>query len=195
MTSFALFDTAIGCCGILWSETGIARVSFPGPSRQATLAALVRRRPGALEVTPGPEIGAVIDQVVRLLAGEPVDLGGVAVDFGDAPEFNRRVYAVARSIPVGETLTYGQVAERVGDKNAAQAVGKALGANPVPIIVPCHRVLAKDGRTGGFSAPGGVDTKMRILSIERARTGPPSLFGDLPLAAKPRRFSGVSGRG
>ncbi len=95
---------------------------------------------------------------------------------------------MARQIPPGETLTYGEVAARIGEPGAARAVGTALGQNPFPIVVPCHRVLAANGRTGGFSARGGVATKMRMLSIERARTGSaPTLFdalGGLPLAAR-----------
>ncbi len=90
------------------------------------------------------------------------------------PEFNRRVYAVARAVPPGETITYGEIAERIGERGAAQAVGQALGRNPFPIVVPCHRVLAADGGLGGFSAHGGVATKRRMLAIEGA--GAPTLF-------------------
>ncbi len=123
----------------------------------------------------------------RLLAGERTDLTRIALDMADVPEFHSAVYGVARTIPPGETLTYGEVAARLGDPGAARAVGQALGQNPFAIVVPCHRVLAANGRSGGFSAAGGVATKLRILSIERARTGgEPSLFdahGGLPLAA------------
>lgn len=100
--------------------------------------------------------------------------------------FNRRVYDVARSIPCGATLTYGEVAERLGDKSLARAVGRALGENPIPLIIPCHRVLAAGGRTGGFSAPGGTTTKLRLLTIEGAQPGGPTLFDHLPLAARLR---------
>jgi methylated-DNA-[protein]-cysteine S-methyltransferase len=85
------------------------------------------------------------------------------------PEFPRRVYEVARTIPPGGTLTYGEVAARLGDARLAREVGQALGRNPFAIIVPCHRVLAAGGMPGGFSASGGVATKMRLLSIEGAR--------------------------
>ena len=85
-------------------------------------------------------------------------------------EFDTAVYRVARDIPPGETLTYGEIAERLDDPGAARAVGQALGANPIPIIIPCHRVLAAGGRAGGFSAPGGVATKLELLEIERRRT-------------------------
>jgi methylated-DNA-[protein]-cysteine S-methyltransferase len=106
--------------------------------------------------------------MTRLLAGEEVDLGEVELDLSDVPEFQREVYRVARSLPRGVTMTYGEVAARVGAAGAAQAVGQAMGHNPFPIVVPCHRVVAAGGGNGGFSAPGGVDTKLRLLAIEGA---------------------------
>ena len=102
------------------------------------------------------------------------------------PEFNRKVYAIARTIPPGETLTYGEIAERLGDKLLARAVGQALGENPIPLIVPCHRVLAAGGKSGGFSAAGGVVTKLRLLTIEGAAPGGPTLFERLPLETRRR---------
>jgi methylated-DNA-[protein]-cysteine S-methyltransferase len=132
-------------------------------------------------------VDLAIRDIVRLLAGEAVDLSRVALDMTGVPEFNRQVYAIAREIPPGETMTYGAIARRIGDVTLSRAVGQALGQNPFPIVVPCHRVLAANGKTGGFSARGGVATKMRMLSIERARTGSaPTLFdtiGGLPLLA------------
>lgn len=109
------------------------------------------------------------------------------IDDREIPDFNRRVYAIARQIPPGRTMTYGEIAQRLGDKALARAVGQAMGENPTPIVMPCHRVLAASGKTGGFSAPGGVATKLRLLTIERAQPGGPTLFDDLPLAAAPHR--------
>jgi methylated-DNA-[protein]-cysteine S-methyltransferase len=111
----------------------------------------------------------------------------VTIDTEGVPDFNRRVYDMARTIPAGATLSYGELAERLGDRTLARDVGVALGQNPFPIIVPCHRVVAASGKTGGFSAPGGVRTKLRLLSIEGAQPGGPTLFADLPLATRPRR--------
>jgi methylated-DNA-[protein]-cysteine S-methyltransferase len=125
-----------------------------------------------------------IDDIVALLAGERRDLNHVRVDIADVPDFNRRVYDIARTIPPGATLSYGEIAERLGDKMLARDVGQAMGQNPVPIIVPCHRVLAAGGKMGGFSAPGGTKTKLRLLEIERAQPGGPTLFDHLPLAAR-----------
>ena len=121
-----------------------------------------------------------------MLAGQSRDLSGIAIDDADVPQFNRRVFAIARAIPPGQTITYGEIAERLGDKALARAVGQALGENPVPLIVPCHRVLAAGGKIGGFSASGGVVTKLRLLTIEGAQPGGPTLFEQLPLAERPR---------
>jgi methylated-DNA-[protein]-cysteine S-methyltransferase len=186
---FALFETAIGTCAIAWGEGGIVGAQLPERSDAAARARLMRRLPDAVEGVPPPAIRAVIDAIVRLTAGEPVDLSQTPLDLAGLPDLHRRVYDVARTIQPGETLTYGEVARRIGEPQAAQAVGQALGKNPFPIIVPCHRVLAAGGRTGGFSANGGVDTKLKLLSIERARTSAaPTLFDDDPafgLAARP----------
>jgi methylated-DNA-[protein]-cysteine S-methyltransferase len=115
-------------------------------------------------------------------------LSAIAVDLGEASDFERQVYAAASAIPPGETRTYGELAAAIGAPEAAQAVGRALGRNPCPIIVPCHRIVGADGRSGGFSAPGGASTKLRMLDIERARRGSDaSLFEQLPWAMKPDR--------
>jgi len=185
--AFALFDTAIGRCAIVWSARGIAGVGFPEGSEQATRKRILRRHRSASEASPPRHVQAVIDDVVALLAGEPRDLGRVAIDTDGLPEFNRRVYEIARAVPPGATLSYGDVAERLGDRNLAREVGEALSQNPFPIIVPCHRVLAAGGRVGGFSAYGGIRTKLRLLSIEGAQPGGPTLFGPLPLAVPPRQ--------
>jgi len=187
MTSFALFDTAIGACGIAWSARGIAGVQLPEADAEATRARLRRRFADAREALPPPEIQRAIDGIVVLLCGEPVDLHDIAIDDAAISEFNRRVYAIARKIPPGKTMSYGEIAERLGDKQLARAVGQAMGENPTPIVMPCHRVLAADGRPGGFSANGGVVTKLRLLSIEGVQPGGPTLFDDLSLAVAPRR--------
>ena len=184
---FALFDTAIGCCGIVWSERGVAGVQLPERSERATRDRIRRRYPTAREALPTDEIQRAIDGIVSLLAGEPSDLSGVTLDLEGLSDFQRRVYAVARTIPAGSTMAYGEIARRLGDPALARDVGHALGQNPYPIIVPCHRVLAAGGKAGGFSAPGGVTTKLRLLSIEGAQPGGPTLFDQLPLAAPHRR--------
>jgi methylated-DNA-[protein]-cysteine S-methyltransferase len=187
--SFSLFDTAIGTCGIVWTARGIAGVQIHNASERATRATLLRRFAGAEEAAPPAQVRRAIDGIVALLRGEHRDLKDVTIDADDLPEFNRKVYDIARTIPPGATLTYGEVAERLGDKLLARDVGQALGQNPIPLIVPCHRVLAAGGKTGGFSAPGGVVSKLRLLTIEGAQPNGPTLFDRLPLAAKRRRRS------
>lgn len=176
-THLALFDSAIGPCGIAWGPAGVRGLHLPGADRARTLAGLQRRHPHAQEAAPTPAVQATIDAIVALLDGAAVDLSGIALDMDGVPDFHRRVYAVARTIPPGRTLSYGEVARRLGAPQAAREVGQALGANRFAIIVPCHRVLGAGGRAGGFSAPGGLDTKRRLLEIERARIGDqPGLF-------------------
>ena len=185
--SFTLFDSAVGCCAIVWNERGVAGVRFLEGDERATRDRIARRFPTACEATPPKEILRAIDGVVALLGGEPTDLSGVEIDTTGMPDFNRQVYEIARTFPAGSTLTYGEIAERLGDRNLARDVGTALGQNPIPIIVPCHRVLAAGGKMGGFSAPGGIVTKLRLLTIEGAQPNGPTLFDRLPLQAPRRR--------
>jgi methylated-DNA-[protein]-cysteine S-methyltransferase len=164
-----LFDTAIGRCGAAWSGRGVVGIQLPEAGERATRARLLRRFPHAREATPPPDVQRALDGVVALLRGEGTDLAGIALDMDGVPSFHRRVYEVARAIPPGATLSYGEIAARLGEPGAARAVGQALGRNPFAIIVPCHRVLAAGGKAGGFSANGGVTTKLRLLSIEGAQ--------------------------
>lgn len=166
---FTMFETAIGRCGIAWTGKGVLAVQLPESCDADTRARLVRRCPGVPEAAPPPEVARAIDGVAALLRGEAEDLTGVAVDMEGVAPFARSVYEIARAIPPGATLTYGDIASRLGAPGAARAVGRALGENPVPIVVPCHRVVAAGGKTGGFSARGGVATKLRLLSIEGAQ--------------------------
>jgi methylated-DNA-[protein]-cysteine S-methyltransferase len=185
--AFALFDTAIGRCGIVWNERGIAGVQLPEAGESATRSRLVRRYPAAREAAPDVSVRRAIGAIVGLLGGQQNDLSGVTLDYAGVPDFARRVYDVARTIPPGGTVSYGELAERLNDRTLAREVAQALGQNPFPIIVPCHRVMAAGGKMGGFSAPGGVRTKLRLLTIEGAQPTGPTLFADLPLQAAPRR--------
>jgi methylated-DNA-[protein]-cysteine S-methyltransferase len=182
--SFALFDTPIGTCSLVWQDRTpdptIVGLRLPEQSAADTRARIKRRWPGAEECAPTPEVQAVIDRVLTLLSGQPVDLSDVPLDFGDAPEFHQRIYAVARTIPPGHTMTYGEIAKRLGVPHESREVGQAMGKNPIAIIMPCHRVLGADGKMGGFSATGGVAIKRRILEIEgAAAVGAGPLFAGL----------------
>lgn len=163
-----VFDTAIGPCGLAWSDLGVVGVALPEPSAEATLARMMRCRADAEVQPPPPHIALAGEAIVALTEGRPADLTFVPLDFGDAADFERRVWAITRAIPVGETLTYGDIARRLGDVALSRAVGQALGANPIPIIVPCHRVVAADGSLTGYSGGAGVETKAKLLRLEGA---------------------------
>jgi methylated-DNA-[protein]-cysteine S-methyltransferase len=184
--SFTLFETAIGACGVVWGARGLLGVQLPEANERATKARVLRRFPAARESSPPPDVQYAIDGMTALLRGERRDLADVAIDNAHVPGFNARVYAIVRKVPPGETITYGEIAQRLGDKTLARAVGQAMGQNPCPIVMPCHRVLAADGKSGGFSASGGVVTKLKLLTIEGAQPGGPTLFDTLPLAARRR---------
>lgn len=164
---FALFETKIGACGIAWGPAGVRGLQLPEADDKTALARLARRFPDLAEAAAEP-VGQVIEEIAAHLSGSAVDYGRVKLDMTGVHAFERAVYAAARSIPVGETRTYGALAALIGDPQAAQAVGQALGRNPWPIVIPCHRITAADGRTGGFSAPGGAITKLKLLEIEGA---------------------------
>jgi methylated-DNA-[protein]-cysteine S-methyltransferase len=174
---YALFDTAIGICGIEWGPRGINGLQLPMGSDEKTRARIRQRRGDIGEAAPTDEVQRAIDRIVKLLAGERDDLTDIALDLDGVPEFNRGVYDIARTIPPGQTMTYGDIAKRLGGVELSRDVGRALGRNPCPIVVPCHRVLAAGKKPGGFSARGGVDTKLKMLAIEGAAVNhTPSLF-------------------
>ena len=174
---YVLFDTAVGACALIWGERGLKGVWLPEAAPETTRARILRRFPDAVEAAPPPEIGAAIEAITALLDGEANDLVGVRLDLTEVAEFERRVYEAARAIPPGAVVTYGELARRMGEPGAAQAVGRALARNPFPLVVPCHRILAAGDRLHGFSAPGGLATKRRLLQIEGARRrDQPDLF-------------------
>lgn len=177
---YALFDTPIGRCGIVWSEHGVSLLSLPEGRELATRARLLRRYPDARLGSPPPAVARAIAEIGALLVGKPSDLRSIELDMRALPPFHRRVYDAARSIPPGTTLSYGQLALQLGAPGSARAVGQALGRNPFAVIVPCHRVLAANGKIGGFSADGGITTKLRLLAIERSSGAEPERFGGFP---------------
>jgi methylated-DNA-[protein]-cysteine S-methyltransferase len=183
---FALFDSAIGHCGIAWGRAALVGVLLPEGTEAATRRRMQRLHPRLREImiAAAPAFARrAIDRIVAMLAGEPDDLADLPLDMSAVPEFHRRVYMLVRGIGPGDTLTYGEVATRLGDPAAARAVGQALGRNPYAPVIPCHRVLAAGGRSGGFSAGGGVGTKLRMLQAEGARmSADPGLFDGDPAA-------------
>jgi methylated-DNA-[protein]-cysteine S-methyltransferase len=174
---YTLFDTAIGICGIEWGPRGINGVQLPMGSEEKTVNRIHQRHDEISEAEPTADVQHAIERIVELLEGKADDLTDIALDLEDVPAFNRSVYEIARTIPPGKTLTYGDIAKRLGGVELSRDVGQALGRNPCPIVVPCHRVLAAGNKPGGFSANGGVSTKLKMLRIEGAIVNhTPSLF-------------------
>ena len=169
MTRYTIFETAIGWAGIAWADKGLVGAYLPEPERESARKSFLRRFPDAVEAEPTADAAHAIAGIRELLSGQANDLTDIAIDIARVPEFNARVYQIARAIPPGETRAYGEIAVELGDKLLARDVGAALGPNPWPIVVPCHRVTAAGGKLGGFSARGGVNTKVRLLAIEGAK--------------------------
>jgi len=179
---YTIFDTAIGRCGIAWNARGIVAAGLPEADDDKLRARLKRRCPDATEQAPPPAVRRAVDGIVALLAGGAADLSDVVLDMDGVPAFNRSIYEITRRIPPGATLTYGEIAARLGGgPELARDVGTAMGQNPFPPIVPCHRVIAAGQKAGGFSARGGVNTKLRLLAIEGAQVD-----GTLPLFDRAR---------
>jgi methylated-DNA-[protein]-cysteine S-methyltransferase len=167
MSSFALFDTPVGECGVVWSDDGtIVGTQLPEGRADDTRARMEARFDGATPATPPEAVRAAVERMVASLSGEADDLIDIDLDLSSLPPFQQRVFEVVRHIPAGETMSYGDVAAAAGSPGAARAVGQALGRNPFPIVIPCHRVVAAGGRLGGFTATGGVSVKAKLLAAE-----------------------------
>jgi methylated-DNA-[protein]-cysteine S-methyltransferase len=179
MTAYTLFDTALGRCGIAWTSAGVLGLQLPEKTIAATRLRLMRHCPEADQMDPPRIIQRAIDDICALLRGEKKTLRAVQLDMSYVAEFNARVYETTRSIPPGQTRTYGEIARAVGKPDAARAVGQALGRNPFAIIVPCHRVVGINDKLTGFSANGGISTKLKMLKIEGWRAEEQSLFDEM----------------
>jgi methylated-DNA-[protein]-cysteine S-methyltransferase len=178
MNNYAVFETAIGWAGIAWSEQALIGAHLPERDPSIVRRSLGRKFPDAEEDKVPDSFASLVERIRALMQGEKVDLSDAPLDFERVPEFNAKVYEITRRIPAGETLTYGEIAAQLGDRLLARDVGAALGKNPWPIIVPCHRVTAAGGKLGGFSARGGAQTKLKLLVIEGApAAGQADLFG------------------
>jgi methylated-DNA-[protein]-cysteine S-methyltransferase len=170
-----VFETALGFVGIAWSEKGLTRLCV----FQRDRAAVERRleRLGAVGSSgadnPPAWVAALVGDIRAYAEGEEIDFSGVPVDLAGVDDFRLAIYEAARKLSFGETTTYGELAKRAGHAGLPRETGQALGANPVPLVIPCHRILAAGGKIGGFSAPGGSTTKERMLALEGVRVGPP----------------------
>ena len=165
---YTIFDTAIGRCGIAWSDSGIVGVQLPQAREIETRGQILRQFSGARESRPSPNAELAIEGIVTLLGGQPADLSEVTIDMNGITPFNRRVYELTRTIPRGETRIYGELASSLRASGAARSVAQAIARNPFMIIVPCHRVLEAGNYTDRISPNGGVISKRRLLSLEGA---------------------------
>ena len=173
-SSYLIFETAGGPCGIAWNTEGVTRFQLPGEDAETTRRLLLRRAAGAVPGDPPQFVAAAVQAVKRYFAGEPADFSTVPLDLSGQDDFFKAVYAAARKVPWGRTTTYGALARELGaGPEAARDVGQAMAKNPVALIIPCHRVLAAGGKVGGFSAPGGATSKMRMLALEGISFAPP----------------------
>ncbi|CAD7044006.1 methylated-DNA--[protein]-cysteine S-methyltransferase [Pseudorhizobium halotolerans] len=169
---YRVFETPAGFCAIAWSEAGISRLQLPMTSADAAERMILRRLPHAAPGIPSAEIKAAIEAVRRYFAGASVEFSALRLDLAEQDAFFREIYSALRKVGWGETTSYGALAKAIGaGPDAARRVGQAMANNPIPLIIPCHRVLAAGGRLGGFSAPGGSDTKVRMLELEGVRLG------------------------
>lgn len=163
MTHYHVFETKLGFAGIAWNDAGVTRFNLPGPKETAT-----NRLGGATPAEPPTHIAAIVDLARRYFAGDQIGFDAIGLDLSSVDPFRRAIYNALRKVGFGETVTYGELARRVGahEPQAAQDVGVAMARNPVPLIIPCHRVLAAGGKLGGFSAPGRTETKQKMLALE-----------------------------
>jgi methylated-DNA-[protein]-cysteine S-methyltransferase len=163
-----LFDTALGVCGVAWNSRGLAGVQLPEKDRAATEQRLVKKSGSAGAADPPAWVTALIANIRNYLAGAKVDFSAVDVDLDGLDDFRRRLYLELRRIGFGRTTTYGDLAKTLGLSGweGARDVGEAMGRNPMPVVIPCHRVLAAGNRLGGFSAHGGTTTKKKLLALE-----------------------------
>lgn len=163
---YCLIDTEIGTFGLAWTEKGIAHAALPDSKAGAVAQRMARH--GSQSAAPEDDIAELVADIQAYGRGERIAFDEVPLDLDGQTEFNRKVYDDILALRWGETTTYGDIARRLGDVALSRAVGAALGANPIPLIVPCHRVLGSNGRSGGFSAPGGASAKMKMLAMEKA---------------------------
>ena len=167
-SSYAFFDTPLGLCAIVWDARGISGTQLPEAGRGDATRRLQRRFPEAHNGPPPPAIAAAITRIAAALGGAKDDFADLVLDWRAVSAFDQAVYQEARAIPAGTTSTYGAIATALGDVRHSRRVGQALGRNPWPIVIPCHRVTGAGGWMGGFSAPGGQRTKLKLLELEGA---------------------------
>jgi methylated-DNA-[protein]-cysteine S-methyltransferase len=171
---YLVFATKHGFCGIAWNDVGVTRLQLPARTADACERGLLRKAPGAVPGAPNDDVRVIIDAVKRYFEGDAVEFSDVRLDLPQIDGFSQAIYSALRQVGWGRTTTYGTLAKELNaGPEAARDVGQAMANNPIPLIIPCHRVLAAGNKVGGFSAPGGAAAKMRMLELEGVHVGPP----------------------
>ena len=160
---YFLFKTPLGWCGVVDSTKGVLRVEIGYPGREPLLKKIVNRF-GNRQVNDGVRRD-LVNGITRYFSGEKV-LFNCAMDWSSLSPFQRKVFKEAMKVPYGTAVAYGNLACRIGCPNGSQAVGGALSKNPFPLLIPCHRIIRGDRKLGGFSAPGGIALKRKLLRLE-----------------------------
>jgi DNA-3-methyladenine glycosylase II len=172
--AYSLFETPLGTCAIAWNERGVIAFQLPEATKKQTEERIAKRASAIKSAVVPKRIATIIKQAQKHFGGEAQNFQDVAVDLDGTTEFSKQVYDICQSIPAGKTMTYGEIAKAMNRPAASRAVGRAMGMNPIPLIIPCHRVLASGNKPGGFSAFGGFATKLKMLNLEGAALGSPS---------------------
>ncbi|WOJ97232.1 methylated-DNA--[protein]-cysteine S-methyltransferase [Congregibacter brevis] len=176
---FHLFETNFGTCAIGWNDIGLARVQLPESTPAETEARMIAANMTSAPATLPSFAREARDALLAYFSGEAVAMEDLVLDYSLVSPFNALIYRALRGVPRGEIVSYGDLAKEIGQPGAARAVGIVMSKNPWPVVVPCHRVIGANGKLTGFSAYGGVDTKLSLLTLEGTQFGDtPGLFDD-----------------
>ncbi len=175
--SYSIFNTSFGLCGIVCSKKGVVRFILPGMVKselkkeiaylklKAQSSKLEGRNRSLDLLARGKRQDEIEYAIKRYFDGERIDFN-FPLDLSYSTTFQKKVFKITKTIPYGEVKTYNWVAKKIGLPHASRAIGGALSRNPIPLLIPCHRVVREDGKMGGFTAPGGVDLKMKMIELE-----------------------------
>lgn len=166
-SGYCVFETPAGTCGLAWSADGLTQVQLPEETPVATEARIAHRSGAPRCHDPPAAVSGIAQRMCAYFNGAEIDFADVVLDMRGLSDFNAKTYTALRAFGWGQVTSYGALAKAIGDPGGARAIGAAMGANPWPLIVPCHRVLAASGKIGGFSAHGGRETKRHMLQLER----------------------------
>lgn len=163
---YDIFKTRWGWFGLLGSENGLIRTCLPVARKEAVQGRMLSDVPNAKRSKNAFSVQE--KRIQDYYKGQPVDFSDVRVCLDGFSEFQQTVLVALRTVKYADVVTYGQIAQLAGSPKAARAIGSTMAANPLPLIIPCHRVIKADGTPGHFTAPGGTDTKTKMLELEKS---------------------------